>query len=99
MLVLLLACSQATPPARVVAIGDLHGDPAALERVLQMAGLTDTAGTWIATGTTAVFTGDMVDRGPDSRGVMRRIRQLQAQGHAVPLLGNHEVNLYIDFGF
>lgn len=91
MLLLLLACSQPAPPARVVAIGDLHGDPAALERVLQMAGLTDSGGAWIARDTTVVFTGDMMDRGPDSRGVLRRIRELQAQGHAVPLLGNHEV--------
>ena len=91
MLVLLLACTQAAPAARIVAIGDLHGDPAALDRVLAMAGLTDTNGAWIASNTTVVFTGDMMDRGPDSRGVLRRIRELQTQGHAVPLLGNHEV--------
>jgi serine/threonine protein phosphatase 1 len=34
--------------------------------------------------------GDFLDRGPDSRGVIDRLIQLEHACHLVPLLGNHE---------
>ena len=39
---------------------------------------------------TLVALGDYVDRGPNSRGVIQRLLQLQGQCRLVPLLGNHD---------
>lgn len=85
-----------TATRRTVAIGDTHGDPDALERVLRLAGLVDAAGAWTGGDATVVLTGDMVDRGPSSKGVLARARRLVDEaaaggGRAVILLGNHEV--------
>lgn len=71
--------------ARTFAIGDIHGDRAALDVLLsRLPALT--------AQDTVVFLGDYVDRGPDSAGVVRRVRQLQAETPArvVTLRGNHE---------
>lgn len=38
-----------------------------------------------------VFLGDLVDRGPDSFGVVERVMQLCVEGRAVCLRGNHEL--------
>jgi hypothetical protein len=83
-------------PARVVALGDVHGDPDAALAALRLAGLVDTAGAWIGGEAWLVQTGDVTDRGPDSRGVIALLRRLReeaaaAGGRVVPLLGNHEV--------
>ncbi len=40
-----------------------------------------------------VMLGDYIDRGPDSRGVIERMLQLQHECRLRPLLGNHEVML------
>ncbi|MBM4389969.1 MAG: metallophosphoesterase [Deltaproteobacteria bacterium] len=85
-----------TPPPRIVAVGDVHGDPAALLHVLSLAGLVDASGAWSGGAATLVQTGDITDRGPDSKGVIATLRRLQAEaaaaeGQVVPLLGNHEV--------
>ncbi|MFZ5480066.1 MAG: metallophosphoesterase [Myxococcota bacterium] len=96
------ASTAAPPPARLpapdrlVAVGDLHGDPAATLAVLQLAGLVDDAGAWRGGDDWLVVTGDYTDRGPDSKGVMATLRRLQreaeaAGGKALILLGNHEV--------
>ena len=81
---------------RVVAIGDVHGDPGSLVHVLQMAHLLDVNEHWVGGTTTFVQTGDTTDRGPDSHGVLVLLRRLQAEataagGRVIPLLGNHEV--------
>ncbi len=83
-------------PARLVAVGDLHGDPAAALAVFRLAGLVDDRGAWTGADTWLVQTGDITDRGPDSRGVIALLRRLQGEaraagGEVVPLLGNHEV--------
>jgi hypothetical protein len=83
-------------PARLVAVGDLHGDPASALAAFRLGGLVDEAGAWIGGATWLVQTGDITDRGPDSRGVIRLLQRLQrearaAGGEVVPLLGNHEV--------
>ena len=83
-------------PGRLVAIGDLHGDPTHALAVLQEAGITDAAAKWVAGDTVLVQTGDVTDRGPDSRGVIRLLADLERQapatgGRVVALNGNHEV--------
>lgn len=67
---------------RILAIGDIHGYPTALDAVLEAAG--PTSEDWIIT------VGDYVDRGPDSRGVLDRLLALQKTGRLVALRGNHE---------
>ncbi len=83
-------------PDRLVAVGDLHGDVEASLAVLRLSGLVDAAGAWSGGANWLVQTGDITDRGPDSRGVIALLRRLSdeaeaAGGRVVPLLGNHEV--------
>ena len=102
----LLAASPAPAPApRVVAIGDLHGDLAAAIGVFHMAGLTDAQGRWTGGSATLVQTGDITDRGADSREVIELLMRLEleaqkAGGRVIALLGNHEVmNLQGDWRY
>jgi polynucleotide kinase-phosphatase len=44
-------------------------------------------------GRTAVLVGDLVDRGPDSAGVLRLVMRMTADGVALCVLGNHERKL------
>ncbi|KOV69178.1 polynucleotide kinase-phosphatase [Streptomyces sp. MMG1121] len=68
-------------------IGDVHGCAAELESLLARLGYTD--GVHPA-GRTAVFVGDLVDRGPDSPGVLRRVMSMVGSGNALCVPGNHE---------
>src|SRR5262245_50338975 len=83
----------------VWAATDLHGQARAVDRLLARAGLTDGGEAWVAPeGTALVVTGDMVDRGPDSLGLVRRLASLRDQaavrGGMVALLqGNHELQV------
>ena len=70
---------------RTFAIGDIHGDLAALQRLFErLPKLVETD--------TVVFLGDYIDRGPDSAGVVRYVRELAQESPAkiVTLRGNHE---------
>jgi serine/threonine protein phosphatase 1 len=70
---------------RTFAIGDIHGELQHLERLLARLPPLDS-------DDTLVFLGDYVDRGPDSAGVVRRVRTLTVESPArvVTLRGNHE---------
>ncbi|MDT0440350.1 MULTISPECIES: polynucleotide kinase-phosphatase [Streptomyces] len=68
-------------------IGDVHGCAAELESLLSALGYVD--GVHPA-GRTAVFVGDLVDRGPDSPGVLRRVMGMVRSGAALCVSGNHE---------
>ncbi len=76
--------------ARTIVIGDIHGELEALDRLLDRLPSLDAQDTM-------VFLGDYVDRGPDSRGVVDRVRALseKAPHKVVALRGNHE-DLWID---
>ncbi|RSS79703.1 polynucleotide kinase-phosphatase [Streptomyces sp. WAC06614] len=71
-------------------IGDVHGCASELESLLAKLGYVD--GVHPA-GRTAVFVGDLVDRGPDSPGVLRRVMGMVKAGHALCVPGNHENKL------
>ena len=66
-------------------IGDVHGEREQLERVLDRL-------PFVAPDDTLVLLGDYLDRGPDSRGVIERLRRLpeETAGKVVLLRGNHE---------
>ena len=74
---------RALPPGPLAIIGDIHGEMAALERLLKRLDCTRHL----------VFLGDLIDRGPDSPAVCRLVRQLCERGQASMVLGNHELNL------
>ena len=53
--------------ARIVAVGDLHGDLAATRAVLRLAGAIDDKDHWVGGELVLVQTGDEIDRGDDDR--------------------------------
>lgn len=71
-------------------IGDIHGCASELETLLGKLGYADGAH---PQGRTAVFVGDLVDRGPDTPGVLRRVMSMVAAGNALCVPGNHENKL------
>ncbi|MFF0742252.1 polynucleotide kinase-phosphatase [Streptomyces sp. NPDC004111] len=71
-------------------IGDIHGCRSELETLLGKLGYVDGAH---PEGRTAVFVGDLVDRGPDSPGVLRRVMGMVKSGNALCVPGNHENKL------
>ncbi|MFC9652085.1 polynucleotide kinase-phosphatase [Streptomyces sp. NPDC056937] len=71
-------------------IGDIHGCRSELETLLGKLGYENGAHPG---GRTAVFVGDLVDRGPDSPGVLRRVMGMVAAGNALCVPGNHENKL------
>ncbi|MGW5663878.1 polynucleotide kinase-phosphatase [Streptomyces sp. NPDC003758] len=68
-------------------IGDVHGCSSELEALLGRLGYVDGGH---PEGRTAVFVGDLVDRGPDSPGVLRRVMSMVKSGDALCVPGNHE---------
>ncbi|MEW9530273.1 polynucleotide kinase-phosphatase [Microbispora sp. NPDC049125] len=75
-------------------IGDVHGCRSELESLLRELGyeVTET-GAAHPEGRTAVFVGDLVDRGPDTPGVLRLVMGMVAAGDALCVCGNHEQKL------
>jgi hypothetical protein len=82
----------------IVAVGDVHGESAALREILRHAKVLGNQEQWIGENTILVQTGDVIDRGPDSRGAYKLLEKLQSEaaragGTVVRLLGNHELGL------
>ncbi len=69
-----------------IAIGDVHGNRAALDDLLRRLDPE------LQSGDTVVFLGDYIDRGPDTRGCIESILRLRSAGrvNVVTLAGNHE---------
>ncbi len=78
---------------RVYAIGDVHGRRDCLDALLIRIGEDDRERG--AARTTIVLLGDLVDRGPESRGVIERLMQLAQVRPCIFLMGNHE-EVFID---
>ena len=82
-------------PARLVAIGDLHGDLLKTKRALKLAGLMDERGRWAGGKTVAVQVGDILDRGDQEIQIFYLLERLQVEAKAAGgalyvLNGNHE---------
>ncbi|MFI7154513.1 polynucleotide kinase-phosphatase [Nonomuraea sp. NPDC050022] len=80
-------------------IGDIHGCRSELETLLESLGwqIKRVEGRAVTAqhpaGRTAVFVGDLVDRGPDTPGVLRLVMGMVAAGTAICVSGNHEAKL------
>lgn len=74
---------------RLFAIPDIHGRSDLLDEIMH--GLWQNCGLNFAKDK-LIFLGDMIDRGPDSKGVIDRIRSLTlaCPGRVIALRGNHE---------
>jgi Calcineurin-like phosphoesterase len=68
-------------------IGDIHGRLDLLDRMVEAVD-RDAGGR--GAGSLTVTVGDIIDRGPDSRGVIRRLMSKPFPGRHVALKGNHE---------
>ncbi len=92
-------------PARLVAIGDVHGDLDAFEDALRAAGAIDADAHWSGGALFVVQTGDLLDRGDQEREILDLVARLEAEaeaagGHFVALDGNHEyMNTQGDFRY
>jgi protein phosphatase len=82
-------------------IGDVHGCRDELALLLAELGYDlerdeagRPAGARHPAGRRAIFLGDLVDRGPDTPGVLRLVMGMVAAGTALCVLGNHEAKLY-----
>jgi protein phosphatase len=75
-------------------IGDVHGCNDELALLLGKLGWQlDGDGARHPDGRTAIFVGDLVDRGPASPGVLRRVMAMVEEGTALCVPGNHEKKL------
>lgn len=73
---------------RVYAIGDVHGCKSQMVHILEA---IERHRTGFAGSTHLVFVGDLVDRGPDSSGVLEHLRTAKLPADEVTfIMGNHE---------
>lgn len=91
--------------ARVVAVGDLHGDYEQYLAILQQNNLINERLKWSGGETHFVQLGDVTDRGPDSLKIIRHLQKLEKQarkkgGRVHVLIGNHEaMNIQTDLRY
>lgn len=75
-------------------IGDVHGCGETLCHLLEQLGYRKVNGVYQHPQRKAIFTGDIVDRGPNIRLALNRVRDMVEGGHAEMVMGNHEYNVY-----
>lgn len=76
-------------------IGDVHGEYQLLKKALLDLGYEKNGSTFSHPGRKVIFTGDFINRGPEIRKTVKTIRTMVEKGHALAILGNHEVNAII----
>lgn len=93
-----LWCDQRGQHGPFDIIGDVHGCRMELELLLDKLGYAVTesghGSVWSHPGgRRVIFVGDLVDRGPDSPGVLRLVMDMVAAGSALAVPGNHDLKL------
>jgi len=68
---------------RILAIGDIHGCSSAFDTLI--------AAVKLQPNDQIITLGDYVDRGPNSKGIIKRLMALHNTGQLVALRGNHEL--------
>src|SRR3954467_13349708 len=81
--------ARGQPGCRAYAVGDVHGRLDLLDQLLDR--IEQDRAARAPKRTFIIFLGDLVDRGPDSAGVIERLRTYRPEGaRSVFLAGNHE---------
>jgi Calcineurin-like phosphoesterase len=73
-------------------IGDVHGQFDKLVALLLHLGYAENSGTWRHPSRTAIFLGDLIDRGPKQLATIDLVRRMVDAGAARCSIGNHEFN-------
>lgn len=89
---------MSAPESTIIAVGDVHGELEGLREILRHARVLGDRDRWIGGDRILVQTGDMIDRGPQSREAYALLGKLQAEapvtsGTVIRLIGNHELEL------
>ena len=83
-------CSMDQKPGFDI-IGDVHGHAALLEKLLRKLGYVKYGKTWgHPDGRIAVFTGDLINRGPEQVETVKLVRRMVRHETAYCVAGNHE---------
>lgn len=75
-------------------IGDVHGCASQLEALLDVLGYerNGAQGPYLHPDRSAIFVGDLIDRGPEQLRVLQTVKAMVDAGSARMVLGNHEFN-------
>jgi len=73
-------------------IGDIHGHFEKLQGLLQHLGYEKVDGSYRQEGHTAIFVGDLIDRGSQQVEVLETVKAMVDAGAAHCVMGNHEFN-------
>ncbi len=73
-------------------IGDIHGCGRTLESLLAKLDYRKQGGVYRHPERTAIFLGDLIDRGPHQRDVISIVKPMIESGGAQSVMGNHEYN-------
>jgi Calcineurin-like phosphoesterase len=73
-------------------IGDIHGYADELVQLLEVLGYRRGQGIYRHPERKVIFLGDFIDRGPKIRQVLQIVRPMIDGGHALAVMGNHELN-------
>ena len=73
-------------------IGDIHGHADELVQLLELLGYEKAKGSYRHPERKVIFLGDFIDRGPKIRLVLEIVRPMVEAGHALAVMGNHELN-------
>jgi hypothetical protein len=73
-------------------IGDVHGQHDKLLSLLEHLGYSPSDSIWRHPSRTAIFVGDLIDRGPKQMETVHLVRAMVEAGSAQCILGNHEFN-------
>lgn len=74
-------------------IGDVHGNAKSLMKLLNHLGYVSRRGIYQHINRKAIFVGDLINRGPESKEVLQIVRPMVQSDRAMAVLGNHELNL------
>ena len=73
-------------------IGDIHREYELLVGLLVKLGYKEIKGSWRQYNHTAIFLGDLIDKGPQQIATVNLVRRMVEEGSAKCILGNHELN-------